>query len=100
VASGAAYNIDNGAGYLAADSSLRRLFVSWTASTDPYVRDYIVQFKKSTDTDFVYYAVTTTTSVYIQPVTLGAIYNVRVAARNELDNRSAFATATAHTVIA
>jgi len=31
---------------------------------------------------------------------LGAIYNVRVAARNELDNRSAFATATAHTVIA
>jgi hypothetical protein len=99
VQSGAAFNIDNGAGYLADDSSSRRLYVSWTASADPYVRDYIVQFKKSTDTDFVYYAMTTTASVYIHPVTLGAIYNVRVAARNELDNRSAFATATAHTVI-
>jgi hypothetical protein len=57
VQSGAAFNIDNGAGYLAADSASRRLFVSWTASTDPFVRDYIVQFKKSTDADYVTYAV-------------------------------------------
>lgn len=99
VQSGAAFNIDNGAGYLAADSASRRLFVSWTASTDPFVRDYVVQFKKSTDADYVTYAVITTTEIYIQPVTVGAIYNVRVAARNELDRRSNFATATAHTVI-
>jgi len=99
VQSGAAFNIDNGAGYLAADSASRRLFVSWTASTDPFVRDYVVQFKKSTDADYVTYAVITTTAIYIQPVTVGAIYNVRVAARNELDRRSNFATATAHTVI-
>jgi predicted phage tail protein len=100
VSSGAAFNIDNGAGYVESDATSRRLFVDWTETTDPFVRDYIVQFKESTEADFVNYTITTVPGIYITPVTLGTIYNVRVAARNELDRRSNFAEATAHTVIA
>lgn len=100
VSSGAAFNVSNGSGYLAEDSTGRRLYVSWTASTDPYVRDYIVQFKTSTDSTFVTFGVTTTTAMYVYPVELGVVYNVRVASRNELDYRSEFVAASAHTVIA
>ena len=64
------------------------------------MRDYVIEFKLSTDGTFAIAGFTTRTQFYITPVTLGAIYNVRVAARNELNNRSAFATATPHTVIA
>ena len=100
VTSGAAQDVSSGAGYLAADSTIKRLNVSFTASTDPFVRDYVIEFKLSTDATFAIAGFTTRTQFYITPVTLGAIYNVRVAARNELNNRSAFATATPHTVIA
>ena len=99
-ASGAAENVATGGGYLATDGTLRRINVTWTASTDPFVRDYIVEYKLSTDATFTTAGVTTRTQIYIAPVTLGAIYNIRVAARNELNRRSNFASASAHTVIA
>jgi len=98
--SGAAQNIPTGGGYLAEDSTLRRINVEWTASTDPFVQDYIIEYKLSTDATFATAGVTTRTQFYIAPVTLGSIYNIRVAARNQLDRRSNFASAAAHTVIA
>ena len=97
--SGAAQNVDTGGGYLAADGSLRRILVSWTASTDPFVSEYIIQFKLAADANYVTAGISNTTTFFIQPVTLGGVYNIRVAARNELDRRSNFANAAAHTVI-
>jgi len=98
--SGAAQNVATGGGYLETDGTLRRILVSWTASTDPFVSEYIIQFKLQADADYVTAGITNLTTFFIQPVTLGSVYNIRVAARNELDRRSNFATAAAHTVIA
>lgn len=98
--SGAAQNVATGGGYLAADGTLRRILVSWTASTDPFVSEYIIQFKLQADADYVTAGITNLTTFFIQPVTLGSVYNIRVAARNELDRRSNFANAAAHTVVA
>jgi hypothetical protein len=100
VASGAAQDLFYGVGYVASDSTIKRLNVSWTASTDPFVRDYVIEYKVSTDSVYTIAGFTTRTQFYITPVTLGTIYNVRVAARNELNRRSAFASASAHTVVA
>jgi hypothetical protein len=97
--SGAAQNIATGGGYLDTDSTLRRIQVDWTASTDPFVRDYIVEYKLSTDATYDTAGITTRNQFHIGPVTLGAVYNIRVAARNELDRRSNFASASPHTVI-
>ena len=99
VQSGAAFNIQtNTGGYLTEDSTVVRLFVSWVASTDPYVTEYIIQFKLSTDSDYVTAGITTATEFFIAPVLLGSSYDVRVASRNELDRRSDFTTVTGHTV--
>lgn len=98
--SGAAQNVATGGGYLAADGTLRRINVNWTASTDPFVSEYLVQFKLQADAEFSTAGITQTTQFFLQPVTLGSVYNIRVAARNELDRRSNFANAAAHTVVA
>ena len=98
--SGAAQNVATGGGYLETDGTLRRILVTWTASTDPFVSEYIIQFKLQADADYVTAGITNLTTFFIQPVTLGSVYNIRVAARNELDRRSNFASAAAHTVIA
>ena len=99
VASGAAQDIVYGVAYVASDATIKRLNVNWTATTDPFVRDYVIEYKLSTDATYTVAGFTTRTQFYITPVTLGLIYNVRVAARNELNNRSAFASASPHTVI-
>jgi hypothetical protein len=99
VQSGAAFNIQtNTGGYLTEDSTVTRLFVSWVASTDPYVTEYIIQFKLSADSDWNTAGITTATEFFIAPVILGSSYDVRVASRNELDRRSNFTTVTGHTV--
>jgi hypothetical protein len=97
--SGAAQNIATGGGYLETDSTLRRIQVDWTASTDPFVREYVVEYKLSADSTYETAGTTTGIQFHIGPVTLGAVYNIRVAARNELDRRSNFASASPHTVI-
>jgi hypothetical protein len=97
--SGAAQNIATGGGYLDTDSTLRRIQVDWTATADPFVRDYIVEYKLSADSTYDTAGITTRNQFHIGPVTLGAVYNIRVAARNELDRRSNFASASPHTVI-
>ena len=97
--SGAAQNIATGGGYLDTDSTLRRIEVNWTATADPFVRDYIVEYKLSTDAIYDTAGITTRNQFHIGPVTLGSVYNIRVAARNELNRRSNFASASPHTVI-
>ena len=99
VQSGAAFNIQtNTESYLSEDSTVVRLFVSWVASTDPYVTEYIVQFKLSADSDWNTAGITTATEFFIAPVILGSSYDVRVASRNELDRRSNFTTVSGHVV--
>lgn len=100
VASGSAYNIiSNSDGYVVTDSTVVRLYVSWTATTDPYAKEYIVQYKLSTDSDYITVGITNDVEFYINNVAVGSTYNVRVASRNELDRRSNYASASPHTVI-
>lgn len=72
--------------------------VTWTASTDPFTSEYIVQYKLSSDSTYITAGITNDTQFFIGPVSTGEQYNVRVAARNELDRRSNYANAAAHTV--
>jgi hypothetical protein len=81
-------------------STVRRIKVAWTASTDPFVTEYRIQFKLSSASDFTEAGTTNLTEFFLAPVTLAAPYDVRVAARNELDNQSSFATVSNHTVSA
>ena len=81
-------------------SVIRRLKASWTATTDVFVDDYIVQFKKTSDSDYATAVVTADVSTFIFPVGLGQSYDVRVCARNELNRRSDFLTVTGHTIVA
>jgi hypothetical protein len=100
VESGAAFNLQtNDEGYLTTDSTVRRLKVSWTASTDPFVNEYIVQFKVSSLSLYQTSGITTDTEFFIPGVSLTQDYDVRVAARNELDRRSDFIEVTDHTVV-
>jgi hypothetical protein len=100
VTSGSAEDIFYGTGYVESDATIKRLNVNWTATTDPFVRDYVIEYKKSTDSVYITAGSTTRTQFYITPVTLGITYNVRVCARNELNKRSAFASASPHMVSA
>jgi len=93
--------LDSGAEYNLVDSNsntVRRIRADWTASTDPFITDYVVQFKKSSDGDYITYTQTSNTYTYISPVALGESYDVRVLARNDLNRRSAFITELAHVV--
>ena len=76
----------------------RRIRADWTASTDPFIRDYVVQFKKSSDADYITYTQTSETYAYVAPVALGEKYDVRVLARNELNRRSTYVTVLSHEV--
>jgi hypothetical protein len=75
-----------------------RLDVTWTATTDPFIKEYIVQYKLVSDTDYITAGITNDTEFFIDPVASGEQYNVRVAARNELNKRSDYANASPHTV--
>ena len=76
-----------------------RIRVDWTASSDPFVNDYVVQYKKSSDPDYVTFTQTSETYTYISPVALGESYNVRVLARNQLNRRSAYVRVDNHKVV-
>ncbi len=92
--SGSIYNLTDSDG-----NKIRRLYSTWTASTDPFVVNYIVQYKKSSDTAHTTIVETSDTNVFISPVALGETYDVRVRARNELNRVSNFLTAVNHKVV-
>lgn len=92
VTSGSSNN--NTSGYVASS----RLKVTYTASTDPFVTEYIVQFKLASDSTYTTAGITNDLTFFIDPVSVGDQIDVRVAARNELDRRSNFANAATHTV--
>tara|TARA_A100001388_G_scaffold157848_1_gene117738 strand:+ start:7333 stop:9282 length:1950 start_codon:yes stop_codon:yes gene_type:complete len=75
-----------------------RLSVSYTASTDPFLSDYIIQYKRSSDANFTTFSQTAETFAFVSPVVFGDSYDVRVAARNQLNRRSGFVTVLNHTV--
>ena len=93
--------LESGAEFNLVDSNsntVRRIRADWTASTDPFITDYVLQFKKSSDADYITYTQTSNTYAYISPVALGESYDVRVLARNDLNRRSSYVTETAHEV--
>jgi predicted phage tail protein len=94
LASGAEHNLVD-----ANNNTTYRIRTDWTASADPFVTDYVVQFKKSSDADYVTFTQTAETYTYISPVALGEKYDVRVLARNELNRRSAYVTSQQHEVV-
>jgi hypothetical protein len=98
--SGSAVNLNvNTGGYITSNSTIVRIKASWTASTDPFTTEYIVQFKLSSDSTFITAGITNDTEFFIaQGIITGSNYDVRVAARNELDRRSNFVAVTGHTV--
>ena len=101
VSSGPSFNTtSNTGGYILADAIVVRLFVDWQAGADPFITEYIVQYKLSSESDYQTAGITSATEFFIFPVTVGGVYDVRVAARNELDRRSDFATVNNHTVAA
>ena len=98
VQSGSAFNLTtNSGGYVEEDSTVRRLFVSWTATTDPFVREYLVEFKQSADANYTRAGSTAITQFFIPAITQGTQYDVRVATRNELGRRSDWVEVTNHT---
>jgi len=101
VSSGAVHNEEiNTNAYVETNNTNRRLLVSWLAPADPFVSRYIVQYRLSSDSDFTTWTTTVATTTHIDFVVLGSSYDVRVAAINSLDRRSAFTTVAGHTVIA
>ena len=100
VQSGAAFNlITNTDSYVEEDATVVRLFVSWVASSDPYVNDYVIRFKLDSDSEYQEAGITTNTSFFIPGVEVGSSYDVQVAARNQLDRQSNYASASTHTVV-
>jgi hypothetical protein len=95
LASGTQYNLTD-----ANNNTTYRIRADWTASADPFIQDYVVQFKKSSDADYITFTQTSETYTYVAPVALGETYDVRVLARNDLNRRSAFVTVLSHTVTA
>jgi hypothetical protein len=93
LSSGSSFNLIDSEG-----NTIRRLKVNWTATSDPFVVNYIVQYKKSSDTTFFTVLETSDTQAIISPVALGESYDVRVRVRNELNRVSDFTTALNHTV--
>ena len=79
-------------------TTTRRLRIGYTASTDPFVVDYIIQYKKSSESTFTTAIETPDVVAFISPVAVGESYDVRVFARNELGRNSGFATVSNHTV--
>jgi len=84
----------SGSGYVADE----QLDITWTASTDPFVTDYIVQVKPASESEYYTVGITNETEFFWGPVATGDQWDVRVAARNELDRRSDYATVATYTV--
>jgi len=75
-----------------------QLNITYTASTDPFTTEYIIQVKRASDSTFITVGITNATQFLYGPVASGDQWDVRVAARNELDRRSNFATVATYTV--
>lgn len=84
----------SGSGYTADE----QLDITWTASTDPFTTEYIVQVKRAADSTFYTIGITNDTEFLWGPVSSGDQWDVRVASRNELDRRSDYATVATYTV--
>jgi len=84
----------SGSGYTASE----QLDITWTASTDPFTTEYIVQVKPAADSTFYTVGITNSTEFFWGPVATGDQWDVRVASRNELDRRSDYATVATYTV--
>ena len=84
----------SGSGYTANE----QLDITWTASTDPFTTEYIVQVKRAADSTFYTIGITNDTEFLWGPVSAGDQWDVRVASRNELDRRSDYATVATYTV--
>ena len=91
---------DNQTGYVGSTEIVHRIKASWTATADPFFDRYVIQYKVSTDTDYITAGTTSDTFFFISPLVAGTNYDVRVASENELARRSAFVTSTGHTVSA
>jgi hypothetical protein len=91
---------DNQSGYVGSTEIVHRIKASWTGTTDPFFDRYVIQYKVSTDTDYITAGTTSDTFFFIAPLVAGTNYDVRVASENELNRRSAFVTSTGHTVSA
>jgi hypothetical protein len=67
--------------------------VAWTVTDDAYVNDYVLEWKRSGETD--YQSVVTTNLYYrIAGLQVGQGYDIRVSSRNRLGVRSVFAATT------
>ncbi len=75
-----------------------QLNITYTASTDVFTTEYIIQVKRAADSTFITVGITNATQFLYGPVASGDQWDVRVAARNELDRRSNFATVATYTV--
>lgn len=80
-------------------SVISRIFVSWDDVPNAFVREYHVQFKKSSEGTWTDAPVARGNSVYVQPVEDGRSYDVRVRAINDFGVRGAWTTLTGHTVV-
>ena len=75
-----------------------RIRVSWTASTDPFVNSYVIQFKRTAESTYTTAVETPDTVAFISPVAVGESYDIRVYARNNLGRYSTAASVLNHTV--
>ncbi len=78
-------------------TTVHRLNVTWTATTDELARGYQVQYRESSDLDWEDAAVLSDRSqqqVYITGVTVGATYVVRIRAYNDIGVYSSWLTST------
>lgn len=99
LASGSAYNlVTNSGGYTESDSTVIRLYATWTETVDPYHTSYVVQYRDSADSDWTTAGTTVEEYFFIPGVAVGTAYDVRVASINSLGRRSAYVTVTNHTI--
>ena len=97
LASGTAYLLIGGDGTV-----LSRIFAQWTATNDQRAIGYELQYKKSSDSTWLFAADvlgSTTVQAYIVPVQDGIDYDVRVRASDQFRNTSNWLTVTSHTVV-
>jgi hypothetical protein len=78
-----------------------RIFADWTDSTDAFVSQYSVQYKRGADSDWLDLPTVLPGAerATIWEVEEGVAYDVRVRAANVLGIRSAWVTATGHVVV-
>jgi hypothetical protein len=65
-----------------------RLTLNWNDSLGPYLKNYEVQYKRSTDTEYQSLAPTEATTKEINDVETAVLYDIRVRAVNTLDTPS------------